>query len=73
MMSNDEREDFEASAEAGLVGWPEVGSRAMQRLLTDEQWLVVQKDRYRYRTAQDGRLWVRMVIREYLACRVAWH
>jgi len=72
-----EREAFESDDDGGL--WPEVGSRAMHRLLIvggqafEEGWLVVQDGRYRYRTMQDNGLKVRIVLREYLACEVVWH
>jgi len=58
--------------------WPEVGSRAMQRLIVgdddafDEGWLDVQPGRYRFRTSQHCGLRVSIVIREYLACEVGW-
>ena len=65
-------------------GWPEVGSRMMQRALIvhslgDSQeayfdsWQDVQEDVYRYAVAQvsDGIL-VRIVLREYLAAEVLW-
>jgi hypothetical protein len=78
-MSASEVEDFEGELDAGPVAVsPEVGSRAMQRLLVagpevfEEGWLVVQDGRYRYRTSQYAGLRVRMVLREYLACEVTW-
>ena len=65
-------------------GWPEVGSRMMQRAFIvhrpgDSQevyfdsWQDVQDSVYRYAVAQesDGIL-VRMVLREYLAAEVLW-
>ena len=65
-------------------GWPEVGSRMMQRAFivhrpADSQevyfdsWQDVQDGVYRYAVAQgqEGIL-VRMVLREYLACEVGW-
>lgn len=59
------------------AGWPEVGSRMMQRIagvdpLVDG-WVEVQEGVYRYAVAQvpDGLL-VRTVIREYLATEVYW-
>lgn len=76
-MTEDQRHEFENGGD-DLAVWPEVGSRAMHRLLVvgdedfDESWLEVQPDRYRFRTFQDGGLRVRMVIREYLACEVCW-
>lgn len=75
-MSPGERQEFEEESDAGV--WPEVGSRAMNRLLIlgtdvfDEGWLVVQDGRYRYRTSQNDGLTVKLVIREYLACEVRW-
>lgn len=64
--------------EPGIAAWPEVGSRAMGRLLVvddeafEEGWLLVQADRYRYRVLQDGGLRVKIVIREYLAAEICW-
>lgn len=76
-MEQAERERFER--DEGMVSvWPEVGSRAMNRLIVygddafDEGWLVVQEGRYRYRTTQNDGLVVRFVINEYLACEVRW-
>lgn len=57
--------------------WPEVGSRAMQRLLEKDEncingWVIVQPQRYRYAVTQSGITEVRMVFSEYLACTVCW-
>ena len=60
--------------------WPEICSRAMQRLLIveggvyEEGWLTVQDGRYRFRIFQPecASVGVRLVIREYLACEVVW-
>ena len=77
VMGDREREEFEIE-EVGPSVWPEIGSRAMNRLLIvgdkvfEEGWLLVQQGRYRYRTSQDSGLRVRMVLREYLACEVIW-
>jgi hypothetical protein len=78
-MNDAERQQFEHSgAEAGgLALWPEVGSRAMTRLLTGDDvgangWIVVQPGMYRYRVGWVDGLWVRIVIREYLAAEVVW-
>lgn len=78
-MSDVERGTFEGGEDDGVALWPEIGSRAFHRVIPagadkpeDEfinGWLVVQKDRFRYRL--DG-TWVRMVLREYLAIEVAW-
>ena len=66
-------------------GWPEVGSRMMQRAFIihrpgDAQevyfdsWQVVQDGVYRYAVTQgSGGILVRMVLREYLACEVGWN
>lgn len=80
MMSMDEaeRQSFEGSDEAGLAPWPEVGSRAMQRLLVvgadvfSEGWLVVQEGNYRFRISQEDGLTVNIVLREYLGCHIVW-
>lgn len=62
--------------------WPEVGSRAMQRMViaTDgigasilkPGWMVVQEGRYRYLTSNEEAITVRIVISEFLACEVIW-
>lgn len=72
------RERFEApfSQSGSLAVWPEVGSRAMQRLVNVETgasaWIPAQPGRYRYLTSLDGEVAVRIVIGEYLACEVNW-
>jgi hypothetical protein len=60
-----------------LSGWPEVGTRALQRLAcgvdTDGAgWVEVQPDRYRYAVIYGEPFVVRLVISEYLAAEVAW-
>lgn len=77
LMEELEQRRFEG--ELGEVDlWPEVGSRAMHRLVEGPDdaftngWLVVQPDRYRYRTTMMDGVRVRLVIREYLAAEVAW-
>jgi hypothetical protein len=59
--------------------WPEVGSRAMSRLLITsegqlftEDWIEVQPERYRYAAIPDGGIFIRLVIDEYLAAEVRW-
>ncbi|WP_417417636.1 hypothetical protein [Hoeflea sp.] len=59
------------------AGWPEVGSRLMQRLITGEDlrsdgWVIVQPDVYRFAVMDNGQFVVRSVIREYLATEVVW-
>lgn len=60
---------------AGSI-WPEVGSRAMQRIVEGDSptgWIVVQPGRYRYLAAAgDEGLIVRFVLSEYLAAEVVW-
>jgi len=65
----------------GSSAWPEVGTRAMQRIAVlanwnstiDYGWIEVQPKRYRYCAAADGaHVMVRIVIGEYLACEVIW-
>ncbi len=65
-------------------GWPEVGSRMMQRAFIVhrpagsqevyfDSWQDVQDEVYRYAVAQaSGGILVRMVLREYLAAEVVW-
>lgn len=75
MLSEEQREEFERPA--GGMMWPEVGSRALQRLVEGYPgdrpgWVEVQEGRYRYMAAiGDGRI-VRMVMSEYLGCEVVW-
>jgi hypothetical protein len=74
-MNLEDRENFEFAPEPHL--WPEVGSRAMQRLLimpgaAHGDWIEVQTGRYRYMTSQAAGLIVRMVVGEYLAGEVIW-
>ena len=75
LMDDQLKYDFETLH--GNELWPEVGSRAMQRLLISGQsafspWLIVQEGNYRYSAFEDGDLVVRGVLREYLAYEVRW-
>jgi hypothetical protein len=73
------RRIFEDSNESSLAAWPEVGSRALQRLLVvgsdvySEGWLVVQAGNYRFNVSQEDGLTVKIVLREYLACHIVWN
>lgn len=74
-MSESQRAAFENPEFASV--WPEVGSRAMQRLVTGIDlapggWLVVQPERYRFHVSQVGGVEARIVMHEYLACQVRW-
>ncbi len=77
LMMADEREAFEHDDEAFGI-WPEVGSRAMQRVLiagTDsfiKEWVTVQEGNYRFRISQSNELIVKIVLREYLGCEIVW-
>ena len=72
LLSASEIDAFEAVPNPSY--FPEVGSRAMQRLIEDGPgWIVAQPNNYRYLTvAAAGQIIVRFVIREYLACEVIW-
>ncbi len=57
--------------------WPEVGSRAMQRLVVggaqpEAPWLDVQEGLYRFHASPANGVEIRIVINEYLACYVHW-
>lgn len=77
LMTLDELAAFESSDDEFEV-WPEVGSRAMQRVLVagtetfNEGWLTVQEGNYRFRVSQANGLAVQIVLREYLGCEVVW-
>lgn len=69
------RQQFEVPPEAHV--WPEVGSRAMHRLLVANDsphpgWVSVQNGRYRYMTAVHPGPLVRIVLSEYLGVEVIW-
>ena len=75
-MTIDERDDFERAGAGELCGWPELGSRAFLRAAglhpSSDQvgpWVQVQAERYRYSVDEGS---VRIVLSEYLACRVEW-
>lgn len=78
LMSREQREQFEDHPfSGGLAVWPEVGSRAMQRVLIadeayNEGWLTVQEGRYRYMAVGAGDVVVRGVLSEYLGFEVIW-
>jgi hypothetical protein len=76
-MQDDARGRFETPLDVNV--WPEVGSRAMQRLVVSPPrgtvspgWVVVQDDRYRYLAVAEHSILVRIVVSEYLACEVVW-
>jgi hypothetical protein len=77
LLSDDARREFEGES-GGFALWPEIGSRAFHRLLGfhddsfENGWIVVQRNRFRYRVTQEDGMRVRLVLREYLAADVAW-
>jgi hypothetical protein len=76
LMSASEQNEFETPAPSS--GWPEVGSRAMQRMVifdsqTDASWIEVQAGLYRFNASIENGITIRMVIDEYLACLVRWN
>ena len=75
VLSDTQRNDFEMPSSSSV--WPEVGSRAMQRLVegTDvrsDGWIKVQPGRYRYCAQLSDGIDIRIVVHEYLACKVQW-
>ncbi|MDE2925985.1 MAG: hypothetical protein OXT71_06265 [Acidobacteriota bacterium] len=74
-MTKAEHEEFEIPI-GGIAPWPEVGSRMMTRVVTGQDmrsgWIVVQDGVYRYRMEEEDGLFVRAVLREYLATQVYW-
>lgn len=77
-LSEKQIHNFENLDLESLNIWPEVGSRAMRRLIIAENevynkgWVTVQPERYRYAVIQSAIVEVRMVFSEYLACQVIW-
>jgi hypothetical protein len=73
LLNDEMREAFENLSERSFALWPEVGSRAMQRLVCNEpSWIEIQPGRYRYLATVDAVVRVRLVLSEYLACEVLW-
>lgn len=74
VMLPDVQERFETPPQSSI--WPEVGSRAMQRLAAvfprGAAWIIAQPGRYRYLTAVGDGVIVRVVLSEYLGCEVVW-
>ena len=75
-LSSEEWKDF-ANPEQ-LSAFPEVGSRAMQRLRMQDDlcfldWIHAQPDVYSYYVSQNHAVEVRILLQNYLACYVRWH
>ena len=75
-LTDTQRQGFEGTQTSGLAGWPEVGSRAMQRVILGcdirDGWVIVQHDVYRYQVTHGDGVLVRSVLTEYLATEVYW-
>lgn len=73
-LSPHDRDEFERTPAASV--WPEVGSRMMTRMLTEQDlengWVVVQDGIYRYCAAHEDGILIRSVLFEYLATEVRW-
>ncbi|MED5620913.1 hypothetical protein [Ideonella sp. BN130291] len=77
LLAAEVREFFGCPEPEPIALWPEMGSRAFMRLMSNGEqpvngWLDVQPGRYRYLVGQGHGSSVHLVIGEYLACRVAW-
>lgn len=81
LMTQEQRDRFEGTEAEGavvLAGWPEVGSRAMQRLVIagnapySAGWVIVQEGRYRFMALATGAVTIRGVLSEYLTYEVLW-
>ena len=76
-LSDEQRHHFE-TVEGELAGWPEVGSRALQRVTMVDGlpevggWLSVQDGRYRFMAVGSGSVIIRGVLSEYLGYEVIW-
>jgi hypothetical protein len=75
LMSREQRDVFDNPKSAAI--WPEIGSRAMQRLVTRAGvspggWIHVQRGLYRYHVTYGSKVEVRIVIHEYLASYICW-
>jgi hypothetical protein len=77
-LTKSERAAFENTEGGRFAAWPEVGSRAIQRLLIldadvySEGWITVQDGNYRFHVSDENGTAVKIVLREYLACQVVW-
>jgi hypothetical protein len=74
-MTSYERQFFETPPTLSIL--PEVGSRAMQRIVyycaKTSIWINIQPKRYRYLTHVDDKIVIRLVLSEYLAAEVIWN
>ena len=71
MLPENDRNNFESYENQNV--FPEVGSRAMTRVITEPQgWINVQDGLYRYCVSWLSGIIVKIVVGEYLACQVVW-
>jgi hypothetical protein len=76
VMAAEARQHFETPPP--VSGYPEVGSRAMQRMFVvgdsifGPGWIDVQDGQYRYLAVTEGAFMIRFVVGEYLACEIIW-
>ena len=77
-ISDDEKAALELPSASSVALWPEVASRGLKRAVNNSLsegqygWFTLQPNRYRYLVDQTKGLDIRMVLSEYLACRVVW-
>ena len=75
-LSDIQKREFEGAGSGELTPWPEVGSRALQRLVLGSDlcngWVMVQEGVYRYQVDQGNGTIVKSVLMEYLATEVYW-
>lgn len=77
MLTLTERQRIDFERPVATEVWPEVGSRAMQRMLTGQDmdqngWIIVQPNMYRYTASAVGYIEVRIVINEYVGFIARW-
>jgi hypothetical protein len=70
-MTEDQLEFFSRKIDSKI--YPEIGCRWMQRMvLSENKWIIVQEDKYRYYIHVGNYKLVRIVIGEFLYCEVLW-
>lgn len=76
LLAADARLHFETPPTVSV--WPEVGSRAMQRMVvagdtvSRQGWIDVQEGQYRYLAVTEAAVMIRFVVSDYLGCEVVW-
>ncbi len=77
LLSKDQLTQFNSLEAEGHFLYPEIGSRAFINLFKGKptgyvDWNTVQNGQYRYMVGQSNGDWVKIVLSEYLACRIVW-